>query len=119
MDLKDARLIYLKGFLFLGLGIAATTLLLLEHPNLRVALLLAIAVWGFCRFYYFAFYVITHYVDDRFKFAGLLSFVEYLCTGHAVPHGRTAGSAENVAQETQDSPTGDRDASRNEPPQNS
>ena len=89
MDLKDSRLIYLKGFLFLFLGMAAAAMLLLEHPEIRVALLLAITVWSFCRFYYFAFYVITHYVDDRFKFAGLLAFAEYLLTGRAVPNSST------------------------------
>ena len=42
------------------------------------ALLLATAVWCFARFYYFAFYVIEHYVDPGYKFAGLGSFVAYL-----------------------------------------
>ena len=33
-----------------------------------------IAVWCFCRFYYFAFYVIEHYVGASYRFSGLLSF---------------------------------------------
>ena len=41
-------------------------------------LLLAIAVWSFCRLYYFAFYVIENYVDDSYRFSGLWSFVKYL-----------------------------------------
>ena len=41
-------------------------------------LLLAVAIWSFCRFYYFAFYVIEHYVDPQFRFAGLISFAQYL-----------------------------------------
>jgi hypothetical protein len=41
------------------------------------AVLLALAIWGFCRFYYFAFYVIEKYVDPSYKFAGLISFVRY------------------------------------------
>ena len=45
---------------------------------MKVAVLLAIAIWSFCRFYYFAFYVIEHYVDPQFRFAGLGSFVRYL-----------------------------------------
>jgi hypothetical protein len=49
-----------------------------EHPSLRVAVLLGIAIWSFCRFYYFAFYVIQHYVDPQYRFAGLASFVGYL-----------------------------------------
>ena len=39
---------------------------------------LALAVWCFCRFYYFAFYVIEHYVDPGYRFSGLGSFVGYL-----------------------------------------
>ena len=44
----------------------------------RTAVLLAIAVWCFCRFYYFAFCVIEHYVDGSYRFSGLWSFARYL-----------------------------------------
>ena len=37
-----------------------------------------VTVWCFARAYDFAFYVIGHYVDPSFKFAGLGSFVRYL-----------------------------------------
>ena len=77
-DLKNPSLITTKGFLFLGLGLLASTLLLLEAWNIKVILLLAIAIWAFCRFYYFAFYVIEHYVDPQYRFAGLWSFLRYL-----------------------------------------
>ena len=77
-DITDPRLIYLKGFLFLLAALMAATGLLLEHPSLRVALLLGLAVGCFARFYYFAFYVIEHYVDSSYRFAGLGSFVAYL-----------------------------------------
>lgn len=77
-DLKDPRLIYLKGFLFLGGGCLASALLLSEQPTLKVAFLLAVAVWCFARCYYFAFYVIEHYVDPEFRFAGLWAFAKYL-----------------------------------------
>ena len=77
-DLKSARLIYLKGFLFLVTGLLSLAVLLLESPTLRTAFLLAVAVWSFCRLYYFMFYVIEKYVDPSFKFAGLYSFVVYL-----------------------------------------
>ena len=49
----------------------------LENPTLRQAFLLGVAIWCFCRFYYFAFYVIEKYVDSSFKFAGLGSFILY------------------------------------------
>ena len=59
----------------------SAALVVAEHPTLKVTLLLALAIWSFCRCYYFAFYVIQHYVDPRYKFAGLLSFARYLLTG--------------------------------------
>jgi hypothetical protein len=77
-DLKWPSIIITKGFLFLGLGLLASMLLLLEAGSIKVLLLLTIAIWTFCRFYYFAFYVIEHYVDPQYRFAGLWSFFRYL-----------------------------------------
>lgn len=77
-DLKSSFWIKVKGGLFLILGCAAALLLWLEQPTLKSALLLALAVWCFCRCYYFAFYVIEKYVDANYKFSGLWSFVCYL-----------------------------------------
>ncbi len=76
-DLTDARWIKFKGALFLGLGIASALLLLLEAPRVKIAFLLALSIWSFCRFYYFAFYVIEHYVDPSFRFSGLYAFARY------------------------------------------
>ena len=52
----------------------------LPHTLGRVGLftLFCLAIWSFCRAYYFAFYVIEHYVDPAFRFAGLLDFAKYL-----------------------------------------
>jgi hypothetical protein len=77
-DLTNPRLIYLKGFLFLLTGLLASALLVAECPTLKVILLLAVAVWAFARFYYFMFYVIEHYVDPGYRFAGLWAFACYL-----------------------------------------
>lgn len=77
-DLKNSRVILAKGFLFLIAGLMAAGILIAEHPNLRSIALLIICVWCFCRFYYFAFYVVQHYVDPGYRFAGLGSFVSYL-----------------------------------------
>ncbi|MEN8127712.1 MAG: hypothetical protein ABFR90_07885 [Planctomycetota bacterium] len=77
-DLKNKKLIYLKGFLFVFGGIIASLIILMDHPSWKVAAMLAVAVWCFCRAYYFVFYVIEHYVDSNYKFAGLTSFVRYL-----------------------------------------
>jgi hypothetical protein len=77
-DLSSPFWIKLKGFLFLFLGIAAAALVWLDTPTWKDAALLALAIWSFCRFYYFAFYVIEKYVDSRYKFSGLYSFARYL-----------------------------------------
>jgi len=76
-DLTNPKWIEAKGALFLLLGLLAAMLLLVEHPTPTAALLLAITAWAFCRFYYFAFYVIEHYVDPTYRFSGLLSFARY------------------------------------------
>ena len=77
-DLTDPRWIKTKGALFLVAGLLAGALLLIEHPSLIDAALIVICVWSFCRAYYFAFYVIEHYVDPGYRFAGLWSFLQYL-----------------------------------------
>ena len=76
-DLTSATWIKVKGILFLLLGLTSATLLVLENPSWKLALLLALAIWCFCRFYYCAFYVIEHYVDSSYKFSGLGSFLRY------------------------------------------
>jgi hypothetical protein len=78
MDIKNARLLYLKAALFLAGGTLACTIILIDHPSWKLAGLLALAVWCFARAYYFAFYVIEHYVDPTYRFAGLGSFVRYV-----------------------------------------
>jgi hypothetical protein len=77
-DLTSPKLIIAKGFLFLLAGLMAAAALLLEYPSLKVAFLLGLSVWCVARFYYFAFYVIEHYVDPGYHFAGLGSFALYL-----------------------------------------
>ena len=76
-DIKHPKLIFAKGAMFLVIGLLAAGLLLWEARSLRIAILLALSIWGFCRFYYFAFYVIEHYVDSNYRFSGLLSFARY------------------------------------------
>ena len=77
-DIKNPNMIILKGLLFLVLGCLAGGSLIAHVPSLQNMALLGITVWAFCRFYYFAFYVIEHYVDAEYKFAGLSSVVVYL-----------------------------------------
>lgn len=77
-DLKDSRLMYLKGVLFLISGSISITALLLQNPSLQTAFLIVISIWSFCRLYYFMFYVIEKYIDPEYKFAGISSFLLYL-----------------------------------------
>ena len=77
VDLKNPKWIWLKGWLFLAMGAAAATLVMFEAPTWRNAFYLGVTIWAFCRFYYFAFYVIQHYVDPGYKFSGLGSFLRY------------------------------------------
>lgn len=76
-DLKSKRLIVLKAVLFVGIGILSGLLLWAERPEWRTVVLLTVCVWAFCRAYYFAFYVITNYLDPEFKYSGLWSAVRY------------------------------------------
>ncbi|PAY17355.1 hypothetical protein CKO51_22305 [Rhodopirellula sp. SM50] len=78
-DLKNPRLIWAKGILFFLLGLLSTALLVSRMPGLSEIALLCICIWAFCRAYYFAFYVVQHYVDPTYRFAGLGSFAKYIC----------------------------------------
>lgn len=76
-DIRNPKLICAKGLLFLAVGVLASVGLLLDRPTLKSGLLLAAAIWAFCRFYYFAFYVVSHYVDTSYRYSGLLSLVRH------------------------------------------
>ncbi|GAB5442381.1 MAG: hypothetical protein Fues2KO_27300 [Fuerstiella sp.] len=77
-DLTSARLIVAKGLLFLLTGLLASAVLLLQSLTWPTVLLLVVAIWSFCRFYYFAFYVLQHYVDGNYRYRGLFDAVQYL-----------------------------------------
>ena len=62
-DIQNPRLLYVKGLLFLSLGVLASAMIIGEQPTLKTVVLLAISIWAFARAYYFAFYVIEHYID--------------------------------------------------------
>lgn len=74
-DISSPRLLYIKAVLFVVGGFMAAGLLLLESPSLRTATLLALSIWCFARAYYFAFYVIEHYVDGQYHYSGLGDFL--------------------------------------------
>ena len=78
-DLKDTRLIYVKGAMFLLIMAGSVALIAFESESaFRRLILAALLAWASARFYYFLFYVIEKYVDPGYKFSGLLSFLKYL-----------------------------------------
>ncbi len=80
-NLKNPVAIWTKGALFVVLGLFASVILVLRNPDIMTAVLVAIAVWAFCRAYYFAFYVIERYIDPTFRFSGLIDFARYAILG--------------------------------------
>jgi hypothetical protein len=76
-DITNKTILWIKGILFLVLGLLASALLIASAPSVTVAVLLCISIWAFCRCYYFAFYVIEHYVDSSYHYGGLISFMRY------------------------------------------
>ena len=85
-DIRNPKLLKLKGWMFLFLGTVAACLLIAESDPWKESVLIAICVWSFCRFYYFAFYVLEHYADPDFRYAGLFDLAKYLLGS------KTAGS---------------------------
>lgn len=77
-DLKSKKLIYLKGFLFLVILLFSMGLIIFETQSWKIAVLLLLVVWTSARLYYFMFYVIEKYVDPSYRFAGIVSFLQYL-----------------------------------------
>jgi hypothetical protein len=77
-DIKSVWLLHAKGFLFLVAGIIAFVGILREMPHWRVAALLAVGTWAFCRFYYYLFYVLENYAGRNQRYAGILDALKYL-----------------------------------------
>lgn len=67
------------------LGMISSGLILLESPHFRTAGLLAIAIWAFCRFYYFLFHVLEAYAGRGRPYAGLLDALGYVLRGSKKP----------------------------------
>lgn len=76
-DLQSKPAIIIKGGLFLLLGCLSATLLLSSILTLRNVILFGLTIWSFCRCYYFAFYVIEHYLDDTYRYSGLYDFARH------------------------------------------
>jgi hypothetical protein len=78
-DVTSVKIVYLKALLLFLAGVLTSIIIFLECRTVKVTALLGLAIWCFARSYYFAFYVIEHYVDSDYKFSGLWSFVRYVC----------------------------------------
>ena len=61
-DIKSPLLLWLKGGLFGLMAVMAAVMLVATGNRWYEVGLLAICVWAACRFYYFFFYVLDHYV---------------------------------------------------------
>jgi hypothetical protein len=77
-DIASRKLIVLKGILFLVIMIGASTLILLNQPNLTATLAVCTLIWASARFYYFLFYALEKYVDPTLRYAGLLALLRKL-----------------------------------------
>jgi hypothetical protein len=77
-DIRSKGLLHAKGLLFLVIGVIGCGAVLLEVPTLRVAFALGAGIWGFCRFYYYLFYVLENCAGRDRKYAGLYDALRYL-----------------------------------------
>ena len=80
-DITSPALLRAKGFLFLLLGLGASALLLMEDFSWQRLALLGIAVWAFCRFYFFLFHVLQHYAGRHRPYAGILDALKWAISG--------------------------------------
>lgn len=77
MDIKSPALLKMKGALFALLAIISGGLLLAPQFSWQSLALLLITIWASCRTYYFCFYVLEHYVDPSFRYAGLWDLLRH------------------------------------------
>jgi hypothetical protein len=77
-DITSKWLLHAKGFLFLLLGLIAAGLIYMISRDFRIVILLVIAIWGFCRFYYYLFYVLEKYIGREQKYAGVFDALKFI-----------------------------------------
>ena len=81
MDIASLVLLKLKAALFLVIVLLCSVFLaVLVYPLLtwRVAVLFVTCLWACSRAYYFCFYVMEHYAEPGFRYAGLLDLTLHL-----------------------------------------
>jgi hypothetical protein len=77
-DLRSKNLIILKGLLFLLTIVMAAGAIFCFAPTWKTLVLLVVLIWASARFYYFLFYVLHAYVDNRYQYAGIVAMLKSL-----------------------------------------
>jgi len=85
-DLKNVAVIKAKGLLFALIGLIASSIIIVGQPNLQTILLLAVAIWAWCRFYYFLFYVLENYAGRKRPYAGVLDAIKSIFVNEDQPN---------------------------------
>ncbi len=98
--------LWIKGGLFVAIGCLCLVFVAMVTQSVQVVAVCCLAIWAFCRAYYFAFYVIENYIDPKFRFAGLLSVLGYFLDKDQV---RTEDAAHDINRKD----TEDKDVVRN------
>ena len=80
-DLDNPKWMYAKAALFLAILASSCSLMFMEAPNWRTALLLSLVIWASARLYYFMFYVIERYIDPSYRFSGIGSALRFWWSG--------------------------------------
>ena len=76
-NLLSPRWMAIKAALFVLIALLAGVAVICRSPTWTTAGCLVAIAWASSRAYYFAFYVIGHYVDPSFRFSGLLDFARW------------------------------------------
>ena len=76
-NLLRPRWMAIKAALFVVIALLAGLCVIRRDPTWTTAGCVVAIAWASSRAYYFAFYVIGHYVDPAFRFAGLIDFARW------------------------------------------
>lgn len=94
MDIKSPSLLKIKAALFVVIALLSTGLLaaaVFPMISWRIVALFSVCIWACCRAYYFCFYVMEHYADPAFRYAGLWDLFQHLVGVKRKSSGRRAG----------------------------
>ncbi|WP_309386979.1 hypothetical protein [Cerasicoccus frondis] len=72
------RWIFVKAALFAVILLMSSLIVVLDARIWVRAVVIMAVIWSAARIYYFMFYVIEHYVDSSYRFAGIVDCLKYL-----------------------------------------